>query len=189
MIAAGPRQPSPQYLSSPAAGTDAQFARASSILPSRGMVTGDRDTTTVASQALYLLNDPFVRSQSRALAAACWKSRNQTSAADRFGLSTGIRPPRRPPSKSARPKRFSRRRRKEQLAERDAKFDLLPREKRSVKAQMRPNRKSSPMPRPKRRVFRNRKPESHNPSDLRPTAACQYCHGPVRLRPQFRYLK
>jgi cytochrome c553 len=34
----------------------------------QGMVTGDRDTTTVAPQALYLLNDPFVRSQSRALA-------------------------------------------------------------------------------------------------------------------------
>lgn len=34
----------------------------------QGMVTGNRDTTTVASQALYLLNDPFVRQQSRALA-------------------------------------------------------------------------------------------------------------------------
>jgi cytochrome c553 len=34
----------------------------------QGMVTGDRDTTTVAPQALYLLNDPFVMSQSRALA-------------------------------------------------------------------------------------------------------------------------
>jgi cytochrome c553 len=34
----------------------------------QGMVTGDRDTTTVAPQALYLLNDPFVRSQSRVLA-------------------------------------------------------------------------------------------------------------------------
>ena len=27
----------------------------------QGMVTGSRDTTTVATQALYLLNDPFVR--------------------------------------------------------------------------------------------------------------------------------
>jgi len=34
----------------------------------QGMVTGDRDTTTVAPQALYLLNDPFVMSQSRTLA-------------------------------------------------------------------------------------------------------------------------
>lgn len=34
----------------------------------QGMVTGQRDTTTVAVQALYLLNDPFVRRQSLALA-------------------------------------------------------------------------------------------------------------------------
>jgi cytochrome c553 len=34
----------------------------------QGMVTGARDTTTVAPQALYLLNDPFVRLQSQALA-------------------------------------------------------------------------------------------------------------------------
>ena len=34
----------------------------------QGMVTGSRDTTTVAPQALYLLNDPFVRRQSLALA-------------------------------------------------------------------------------------------------------------------------
>ncbi|MGE3804496.1 MAG: PSD1 and planctomycete cytochrome C domain-containing protein [Gemmataceae bacterium] len=34
----------------------------------QGMVTGDRDTTTVAPQALYMLNDPFVRRQSLALA-------------------------------------------------------------------------------------------------------------------------
>ena len=32
------------------------------------MVTGSRDTTTVAPQALYLLNDPFVLQQSLALA-------------------------------------------------------------------------------------------------------------------------
>jgi cytochrome c553 len=35
----------------------------------QGMVTGSRDSTTVATQALYLLNDPFVRQQSAALAA------------------------------------------------------------------------------------------------------------------------
>jgi hypothetical protein len=34
----------------------------------QGMVTGSRDTTTVATQALYLMNDPFVRRQSLALA-------------------------------------------------------------------------------------------------------------------------
>jgi hypothetical protein len=34
----------------------------------QGMVTGSRDTTTVVTQALYLLNDPFVRRQSLALA-------------------------------------------------------------------------------------------------------------------------
>ncbi len=31
------------------------------------MVTGSRDSTTVAPQALYLLNDPFVRQQAAAL--------------------------------------------------------------------------------------------------------------------------
>jgi hypothetical protein len=34
----------------------------------QGMVTGSRDNTTVATQALYLLNDPFVRRQSLTLA-------------------------------------------------------------------------------------------------------------------------
>jgi cytochrome c553 len=34
----------------------------------QGFVTGSRDTTTVAPQALYMLNDPFVRQQSLALA-------------------------------------------------------------------------------------------------------------------------
>src|SRR5262249_9547851 len=34
----------------------------------QGMVTGRRDTTTVAPQALYLLNDPFVRTQALVLA-------------------------------------------------------------------------------------------------------------------------
>src|SRR5436305_9787985 len=34
----------------------------------QGMVTGSRDATTVAPQALYLLNDLFVWQQSRALA-------------------------------------------------------------------------------------------------------------------------
>ncbi|HLY73666.1 MAG TPA: DUF1553 domain-containing protein, partial [Planctomycetota bacterium] len=34
----------------------------------QGMVTGSRDTTTVAPQALYLLNDPFVRREAQGLA-------------------------------------------------------------------------------------------------------------------------
>jgi Protein of unknown function (DUF1553)/Protein of unknown function (DUF1549)/Planctomycete cytochrome C len=34
----------------------------------QGTVTGSRDATTVATQALYLLNDPFVRSQALAIA-------------------------------------------------------------------------------------------------------------------------
>jgi cytochrome c553 len=34
----------------------------------QGFVTGSRDSTTVAPQALYLLNDPFVRKQSLAMA-------------------------------------------------------------------------------------------------------------------------
>ena len=34
----------------------------------QGMVTGSRDNTTVATQALYLLNDPFVRSRAHDLA-------------------------------------------------------------------------------------------------------------------------
>jgi hypothetical protein len=34
----------------------------------QGMVTGSRDTTTVVTQALYLLNDAFVRAQAEALA-------------------------------------------------------------------------------------------------------------------------
>jgi hypothetical protein len=34
----------------------------------QGMVTGSRDATTVAPQALYLLNDPFVREQALAFA-------------------------------------------------------------------------------------------------------------------------
>ncbi|HZZ77255.1 MAG TPA: PSD1 and planctomycete cytochrome C domain-containing protein [Gemmataceae bacterium] len=34
----------------------------------QGMVTGNRDTTTVAPQSLYMLNDPFVLQQAQALA-------------------------------------------------------------------------------------------------------------------------
>ena len=48
----------------------------------QGMVTGSRDTTTVATQALYLLNDPFVRRQSLALAERLLK-RTETDDAGR----------------------------------------------------------------------------------------------------------
>ena len=37
----------------------------------QGMVTGSRDTTTVATQALYLLNDPFVRQQALTSPSGC----------------------------------------------------------------------------------------------------------------------
>jgi mono/diheme cytochrome c family protein len=42
----------------------------------QGMVTGSRDNTTVAPQALYLLNDPFVRDQAKALAERVRQHRN-----------------------------------------------------------------------------------------------------------------
>ena len=47
----------------------------------QGMVTGSRDTTTVATQALYLLNDPFVRRQSLALAARLLSQSDRDDAA------------------------------------------------------------------------------------------------------------
>ena len=47
----------------------------------QGMVTGSRDTTTVATQALYLLNDPFVRRQALAFAARLLKQPDLTDAA------------------------------------------------------------------------------------------------------------
>ena len=49
------------------------------------MVTGRRDTTTVATQALYLLNDPFVRQQGAALAQRLL-SRKDLDGADRTTL-------------------------------------------------------------------------------------------------------
>ena len=47
----------------------------------QGMVTGSRDTTTVATQALYLLNDPFVRRQSLAFADRLLKQADRDDAA------------------------------------------------------------------------------------------------------------
>ncbi len=44
------------------------------------LVTGNRDTTTVPSQALYLLNGPFVRKQSLALAERILKQQSVTEA-------------------------------------------------------------------------------------------------------------
>ncbi len=47
----------------------------------QGMVTGSRDSTTVATQALYLLNDPFVRRQSLAFADRLLKEADRNDAA------------------------------------------------------------------------------------------------------------
>jgi cytochrome c553 len=46
----------------------------------QGMVTGSRDTTTVVTQALYLLNDPFVRRQSLALAGRVLREKEDDAA-------------------------------------------------------------------------------------------------------------
>ena len=51
----------------------------------QGMVTGSRDTTTVAPQALYLLNDPFVRRNALALAERALK-RTDLDESDRVNL-------------------------------------------------------------------------------------------------------
>jgi hypothetical protein len=51
----------------------------------QGMVTGSRDTTTVAPQALYLLNDPFVRGQAQSLAERLLRPADQDDA-DRIQL-------------------------------------------------------------------------------------------------------
>jgi len=47
----------------------------------QGMVTGSRDVTTVASQALYSLNDPFVRRQAAAMAQRLLAEANRDDAA------------------------------------------------------------------------------------------------------------
>ncbi len=44
----------------------------------QGLVTGSRETTTVPTQALYLLNDPFVRRNSLSLAESLLASNDQT---------------------------------------------------------------------------------------------------------------
>ncbi len=51
----------------------------------QGMVTGSRDATTVAPQALYLLNDPFVRQQASALVDRL-RSRSEMDDAARIHL-------------------------------------------------------------------------------------------------------
>jgi hypothetical protein len=48
----------------------------------QGFVTGNRDTTTVATQALYLLNDPFVRGQATALAERLSRSTDHAERID-----------------------------------------------------------------------------------------------------------
>ena len=66
-IEAGRDEPASQRLSAAAARHHAASLEVFDFAE-QGMVTGSRDTTTVATQALYLLNDPFVRRQSLALA-------------------------------------------------------------------------------------------------------------------------
>ena len=55
----------------------------------QGMVTGNRDTTTVATQALYLLNDAFVREQAQSLADRLFTS-GKLDTADRVQLTYQI---------------------------------------------------------------------------------------------------
>jgi cytochrome c553 len=47
----------------------------------QGLVTGSRDSTTVPTQALYLLNDPFVRQQAQALALCVHEPKDLDDAA------------------------------------------------------------------------------------------------------------
>jgi hypothetical protein len=51
----------------------------------QGFVTGSRDNTTVATQALYLLNDPFVRKQSQELAERLLRAADRDDAG-RIGM-------------------------------------------------------------------------------------------------------
>jgi len=61
----------------------------------QGMVTGRRDVTTVAPQALYLLNDPFVRRQARSLAERVLQPAN-LSADERIDLAYRLAVARKP---------------------------------------------------------------------------------------------
>ena len=61
------------------------------------MVTGSRDTTTVATQALYNLNDPFVRKQSLAFAAELL-SRKELDDSQHVGLAYSLAVGRKPTS-------------------------------------------------------------------------------------------
>src|SRR4029077_9147622 len=62
----------------------------------QGMTTGNRDTTTVAPQALYLLNDPFVRQQSLTLTERLFQ-RTDLDDAGRIQWAYRLPPPRPPP--------------------------------------------------------------------------------------------
>ena len=167
----------------------------------QGMVTGDRDTTTVAPQALYLLNDPFVRSQSRALAdrllAAAEIGRR---AADRFGLSPGVRPPgdnRRNGPRSTVSRRL--RRRREGNAARGAGRQRSGGRSRGKSGPRQSSKAANPQSR--RQIAsaadcrlapdRNPKPESHSvseTSDPRTAAWISFCQVLFDAA-EFRYLK
>jgi hypothetical protein len=68
----------------------------------QGMVTGSRDTTTVPTQALYLLNDPFVRQQATTLAEMV-RRRSELGDPDRITLAYRLTLGRNGKGKRARP--------------------------------------------------------------------------------------
>jgi cytochrome c553 len=166
----------------------------------QGMVTGDRDTTTVAPQALYLLNDPFVRSQSQALAVRLLEE-PKLDDAQRIDLAYQ-RAFGRPATtvETARAANFlaayAADAKEMQLAERAANGPAVAPAGKAVrvKAQKRPNRKVvARLPRPQTAggSDQNRKPESHNPSessDPRTAAWISYCQVLFDAA-EFRYLK
>jgi hypothetical protein len=166
----------------------------------QGMVTGDRDTTTVAPQALYLLNDPFVRSQSRALADRLLEQ-PKSDDAQRIDLVYHLAFGR--PATTAETVRatkflaaYAADTKEMQLAERAANGQAVAPAGKAVriKAQKRPIRKVvARLPRPQTAIGPNRnpKPESHSvweTSDPRTAAWISFCQVLFDAA-EFRYLK
>ncbi len=164
------------------------------------MVTGDRDTTTVAPQALYLLNDPFVRSQSRALADRLLEQPKSDNA-QRIDLAYHLAFGR--PATTAETGRaakflaaYAADAKEMQLAERAANGRAVAPAGKAVrvKAQKRPIRKVvARLPRPQRAIGPNLnpKPESHSvseTSDPRTAAWISFCQVLFDAA-EFRYLK
>jgi cytochrome c553 len=166
----------------------------------QGMVTGDRDTTTVAPQALYLLNDPFVRSQSRALANRLLKQ-PKLDDAQRIDWAYHMAFGR--PATTAETSRaaqflaaYATDAKEMQLAERTANGRAVAPAGKAVriKTQKRPTRKvvtRSPRPQTAVGANRNPKPESDSvsePSDPRAAAWISLCQVLFDAA-EFRYLK